>query len=70
MDNTPRFEARGEVGRAHQAEGAGDHAEQLTRSRVAVPAVVYDMRHTAINFNKVQIARVIARSLKQECFKS
>ena len=38
--NTPRFGARGGVGRAHQVEGAGDHAEQLTRSRVAVPAVV------------------------------
>ena len=40
VDNTPRFEARGGVGRAHQVEGAGDHAEQLTRSKVAVPAVV------------------------------
>ena len=38
--NTPRFGARGGVGRAHQVEGVGDHAEQLTRSRVAVPAVV------------------------------
>ena len=38
--NTPRFGARGGVGRAHLAEGDEDHANQLTRSRVAVPAVV------------------------------